>query len=88
MSELGDDFKAMKEMNRPGRERVETGRMDSTKAALLKLGCKVEPGPDGFRSYRVTFQSGKRFVFWPYSGWWQGKTQGRGFLHLVEAGTT
>jgi hypothetical protein len=87
MSEIGDDFKAMREMNRPQKERVEASRMESTKAALLRLGCTVEPGPDGFRSYRVSFPTGKRFVFFPYSGWWQGKTRGRGFADLVKEGT-
>jgi hypothetical protein len=60
--------------------------MASTRAALLKLGCTVTPGPDGFRSFSVVFPSGRRFNFWPYSGWFAGKTQGRGFENLVKAG--
>jgi hypothetical protein len=87
MSELGDDFKAMREMNRPERERTQADRMAYTRARLLDLGCKVTPGPDGFKSYRVEFPKGQRFVFWPYSGWFQGKTQGRGFGEMVQAGT-
>ncbi|MGH9462031.1 MAG: hypothetical protein ACRD1X_12480 [Vicinamibacteria bacterium] len=84
MSDWYEDNKACAQERR---RRLEPHRMNSTREALVKLGCKVEPGPDGFRSYRVIFPNGCRFVFWPYSGWFQGKTQGRGFENLVKAGT-
>jgi len=60
--------------------------MRSTERKLRSLGCSVKPGPDGFRSFTVVFPNGRRFNFWPYSGWFAGKTQGRGFRYLIEAG--
>lgn len=71
---------------RERRRRLEPERMKTTSAALIKLGCKVSPGPDGFKSFTVIFPSGKRFHFWPYSGWFAGKPSGRGFAEMLKAG--
>jgi len=68
------------------RGRLEPYRMSSTEIELRSRGCTVKPGPDGFRSFTVTFPNGKRFNFWPYSGWFAGKPSGRGFENLLKAG--
>ena len=67
------------------RGRLEPGRMESTFKALVDKQWTVTAGPDG-KSYRLVSPAGAKFVFWPYSGWFSGKTaKGRGFGKLMEA---
>jgi len=74
------------------RPALEPGRIASTKIKLKQLGWEVRKGVrhDPFRSMRLTSPAGKRFVFWPYSGWFQGSgpanKSGRGFDKLLKAG--
>lgn len=82
---MSDWYEANKEAARDSRERLELPRMNSTRHELVRRGCKVSPGPD-HKSFTVVFPNGKRFNFWPYSGWFAGKTQGRGFASLLAAG--
>ncbi len=59
-------------------------RMEWGKGRLADQGCDVEPGPDKW-SLKVYFQNGKRFNFWPYSGWFSelgGQGKGRGIANL------
>ena len=82
--EIGDALDAEAKARRA---RIEPERMARTERTLRARGWTVGPGPDGFRSFRVVSPLGRSFVVWPYSGWWQGKTSGRGFEGLVKAGT-
>ena len=78
MSEIGDDFRAIREEKRA---RLEPDRMRGTKEELLRLGCRILPGPDA-KSFKVCVPNGPCWNFWPYSGWWAGPKQGRGFAGL------
>jgi hypothetical protein len=87
MSEWKEIGEAIEAEARERRSRLEPERMKRTEQSLLARGWKVSPGPDGFKSFRVISPLGRSFVVWPYSGWWQGKTSGRGFDGLIKAGT-
>lgn len=52
---------------------------------LTPLGCRVEGGPDRW-SLRVMFPNGRRFHFWPYTGYFNGAATGRGIRNLIKAG--
>jgi len=64
-------------------EKIE--RVEWAKVRLAGEGCDIEPGPDKW-SLKVYFRNGKRFHFWPYSGWFaelKGQGKGRGIANLV-----
>ncbi|MCE5264311.1 MAG: hypothetical protein LLG97_12355 [Deltaproteobacteria bacterium] len=84
MSDLGDDYRAMREYNARHKAKVEEARIQYSRAELEATGARIEPGPDE-HSIRVTFPNGRRFNFWPYSGWFAGPTSGRGFGKLLRA---
>ena len=72
------------------RPRLETHRMDYTRARLLQINWHVEERTDG-HSLALLAPSGKRFNFWPYSGWFQrvgASGYGRGFRNLLHAETS
>lgn len=86
MSEVGEDYAAMKEVNREHREELGDERMEYARKKLGDLGCDLEPGPDP-KSFTVQFPDGPRFHFWPYSGWFNrigGPGNGRGIANLIK----
>jgi len=82
---MSDWYEANKAVAAERRDRLEGPRMNSTRHQLMRLGCRVSQGPDR-KSFTVVFPNGKRFNFWPYSGWFAGKPSGRGFNELLKAG--
>ncbi len=59
--------------------------VEVAKASLAAKFCDVEPGPDDW-SLDVITPEGRRFYFWPYSGWFselKGQGQGRGMANML-----
>lgn len=83
MSDLGDDFRAMKDFKRKMREKEEPRRMKYAEERLGVAGCSLSSGPDPC-SYHVTTLDGREFNVWPYSGYWAGPTQGRGIGNFLK----
>ena len=52
-----------------------------------KRGCQLTPGPDIDSSLHVQFPNGFRFVFWPFTGWFNrigGPGSGRGIHAMIQ----
>jgi hypothetical protein len=63
-------------------QRLQPRRMATTQASLESMGYEVEQSGPAL----LTFQhNGATVWFWPYSGWFSGKTvrDGRGFENLA-----
>ena len=67
MSDMGDDFKAMKEHNREIRDKVEPKRLAYACDKLKDY--KYSPGGD---CLHIHLPNGV-VTFWPFTGWFQGR---------------
>jgi hypothetical protein len=83
MSDIGGDFKAIRDMDRA---ELSPKREAFARDALAKEGASLSPGPDG-DSFDVLFPNGARFHYWPYTGWFNrlgGPGSGRGIRNLIK----
>lgn len=73
----------MARLNIERQERLEPGRIASTRKVIEKLGYEITYAD----SMRLEFPyKGQTVKFWPYSGWHTGKSikDGRGFNNLLK----
>lgn len=85
MSELGDDFKAIRQERRT---RLEPRRWEAAVKAL------VEELGDGGAVAEISGANGRHLLvvvgeherhYWPYTGWWQGEGRsGRGLVPFLD----
>jgi hypothetical protein len=85
LGDMRDTFEAMRDTAIKKRQQTEPERMEYAENKLLELGWKVGSGPDD-KSFTVISPAGKRFNFWPFTGWFAGKTRGRGLKNLIKEG--
>lgn len=93
MSDMGEDFRALREFKKEGKTVVQDGRIKYAKIKLLKLGWSVGQMNQQPTALEVKAPNGQRYHFWPYTGWFNrigpgnGLRQGRGIANLIkEAG--
>lgn len=84
MSELAEDYAAMKQVRDEKRERKEPQRFNYTLAKLTAIGYHVQ---DKREEKYIAFRKGDiEGRFYPYKGWWSAKGigDGRGINNLVK----
>ena len=84
LSEMSEDYEALKEYRRQEREKKESVRWDYALKALEEKGYTVEQDPEG---RCLQFQhNGNTVTVWPYTGWFAGKSvqDGRGIKNLLK----
>jgi hypothetical protein len=80
-------FDAMTEARKQKKAQQERERMTYARDRLVALYWAVLPSPDS-SSFSVESPTGKRFNFWPYTGYFAGPVRGRGLSNLIRLGST
>lgn len=85
MGDMAIEFKMLNEFKNLKRQEKEEKLMLLVEEKLISRGWDVSSGPDS-KSFMVYSPKGRKYNYWPYSGYFAGKTQGRGFANLLTAG--